>query len=244
MIPTVALPAQRRPRRGGFTLIELLTVIAIIGILAAIIIPVVGKVRTTAKRTQGLSNLRQLTLAGLAFAQDNRGRWFADVEENGVFWAEVVSRYIAKNGNAPRSEMFLDPLLPQIQGHLHYAPIGIYFKNIPWQVDLKAFNNISIIKSPSKTVFFADNWSNKDNPTWEQPTITNNGSFGIWGYPGTANSSDGDRTPPATFETNQTQGDIDLQRDPGQAKLGFFDGHVAIVKREALYHRLFDPRFE
>ena len=52
----------------------MLTVIAIIGVLAAILIPVVGRVRASARQAQCLSNLRQCATAINLFAQDNKNR--------------------------------------------------------------------------------------------------------------------------------------------------------------------------
>jgi prepilin-type N-terminal cleavage/methylation domain-containing protein/prepilin-type processing-associated H-X9-DG protein len=65
-----------RPSTGrrAFTLIELLTVIAIIGILAAIIIPTVGKVRSSATSAKCKSNLRQLAMGVILYAGDNKDR--------------------------------------------------------------------------------------------------------------------------------------------------------------------------
>ncbi len=68
------MPPFRPARRpAGFTLIELLTVIAIIGILAAIIIPVVGKVRQSARNAQCQSNVRQMAQALVMIANEYRG---------------------------------------------------------------------------------------------------------------------------------------------------------------------------
>jgi prepilin-type N-terminal cleavage/methylation domain-containing protein/prepilin-type processing-associated H-X9-DG protein len=58
-------------RKKGFTLIELLVVIAIISILAAILFPVFARARENARRTSCISNLKQMGLALMQYAQDN-----------------------------------------------------------------------------------------------------------------------------------------------------------------------------
>lgn len=57
--------------KKGFTLIELLVVIAIIAILSGIIFPVFNAAREKARTTQCMSNLKQLSLACIMYADDN-----------------------------------------------------------------------------------------------------------------------------------------------------------------------------
>jgi prepilin-type N-terminal cleavage/methylation domain-containing protein/prepilin-type processing-associated H-X9-DG protein len=70
------LPASSLPRtcRGlaprGFTLIELLIVIAIIALLAAILFPVFSRARENARRSSCASNLKQIGLGMMQYAQD------------------------------------------------------------------------------------------------------------------------------------------------------------------------------
>ena len=70
---TKPLSAHRLKAKDGFTLIELLTVIAIIGILAAILIPVTGAVRERGRRAVCISNVRQQVLTMQLYSEDNDG---------------------------------------------------------------------------------------------------------------------------------------------------------------------------
>ena len=71
--PRLMLPRPRRVRRG-FTLIELLVVIAMIAILAALLLPALGKARERTRGIQCLNNTRQLVLAWQLYADDHAGR--------------------------------------------------------------------------------------------------------------------------------------------------------------------------
>ena len=62
-----------RTRQRGFTLIELLVVISLIALLMAMLLPGLSSARKQAKATVCKSNIRQITLANMLYAQDSGG---------------------------------------------------------------------------------------------------------------------------------------------------------------------------
>jgi prepilin-type N-terminal cleavage/methylation domain-containing protein/prepilin-type processing-associated H-X9-DG protein len=67
-------PGETPASRVGFTLVELLVVIAVIGILAGLLLPVLGKSKLKAHQVVCVSNFRQLTAGWKMYSDDNGGK--------------------------------------------------------------------------------------------------------------------------------------------------------------------------
>ncbi len=102
-LPTLCVTMMHSSKRA-FTLIELLVVIAIIAILAAILFPVFAQAKEAAKKTQDMSNVKNIATGSIMYCADNddyfpRNDFLLPTRQN---WApltyrEAVGPYI-KNG--------------------------------------------------------------------------------------------------------------------------------------------------
>lgn len=84
------------PDRGGFTLIELLTVIGVIAILIALLLPSLVQARKHARTLVCASNVRQLTGALLNYATEWKGAFPPNSAQIDQYWFNdhIIGRYI------------------------------------------------------------------------------------------------------------------------------------------------------
>jgi prepilin-type N-terminal cleavage/methylation domain-containing protein/prepilin-type processing-associated H-X9-DG protein len=77
---------MKNHRTSAFTLIELLVVIAIIAILAAILFPVFAQAKQAAKKTQGLSNMKNMGMGFMLYAGDYDDTLGGNWRNNYTLW--------------------------------------------------------------------------------------------------------------------------------------------------------------
>ncbi|RRJ97638.1 type II secretion system protein [Opitutaceae bacterium TAV4] len=138
--------------KRAFTLVELLTVIAIIGVLAGILIPTVAAVRNTARTAQCASNLRQIGMASILFAEDHKGKFTSGRLYNSTEDAEPgLKEYFDGNKN---HSVFTCPTLA------HYGVVHTYSQVTTTSSRTQFGQNVLVyrhkVEHPTRTAWIMD----------------------------------------------------------------------------------------
>ena len=113
--------------RHAFTLIELLVVVTIIALLLAMLLPVIGMVRTSAVSTNCRNNLKQLGFASLTYANDNEATIPAGISISGVNWYSAIAPYVNDTSSTNLTRTFKCPSAGIKGGSSHYSALPMIY---------------------------------------------------------------------------------------------------------------------
>ncbi len=223
------MPNQAKHRlKAGFTLIELLVVIAIIAILASMLLPSLSKAKETSKKTKCASNLHNMGLAMLMYADDHEG--YVPRGNDPLWWQVFTPTLGGRAWNEyGKVQVYTCPSYPDKKQLICYVDNAWIFSNPSDKVgsEIVGLTKLNKFQRPTDTIYFADN----ENGSW-RPVITALGSSDslelndVWSP---------DHLPFATGgKTLNPYRRVARSRHGSGPNLMYFDGHSGWKKAELI----------
>ncbi len=176
----------------AFTLIELLTVIAIIGILAAILIPVVGAVRDSARQAKCMSNIRETGNSLYLFIDSSEFRLATHGEGNNQ--ADIWSNQLWEAGFLDAREVAYCPTMDHGLGEdpfqtntWMWRTYGLnmfdtehgQFSQVFGQPGRRWGINYNLVEEPSRYILLAESVDSRDFPRFRIDSRSSGGDGSI-----------------------------------------------------------------
>ena len=161
--------------RRAFTLTELMIVIAVIGLVAGLLLPVLARSKSSARQVKCMSNLRQLAIAADMYWEDNDNATFrykgANTNNGDVFWFGWLERSTGGNEGNRAYDYTQGPLFPYLENwdvtlcpsfSYHSPKLKLKAKSstcgygVNLYLTAPQLSTVTAIKHPSDMVAFAD----------------------------------------------------------------------------------------
>ena len=211
------VPLSSKMKRA-FTLVEMLVVIAIIAVLAALLLPVLGKARGAARKTVCISNARQINLGLQLYVAEHGDALRALTNDAPIYYSyrDSIRPYLARTGAATNDPLFICPAddfncdaqpMKDIFAFDQVGGRGI-FRQAATQFNSYFFNGMVKSDDPGNTHLAQKPFASVREPTRAILAGEISGGFGLSAH---------DRRQPWQFNNAMTV-------------MSFVDGHVGYIR--------------